>query len=71
MRQKYLMAAAGGKIRFAGRLGMFRYYDMHQAIGSGLKLSERLCAPFSRRVWGRNGREAGERNPAGEAGSNQ
>ena len=31
---------------FAGRLGTYRYLDMHQAIGSALNLYERKVAPL-------------------------
>jgi UDP-galactopyranose mutase len=31
---------------FAGRLGTYRYLDMHQAIGAGLSLYERKVAPL-------------------------
>jgi UDP-galactopyranose mutase len=41
---RYLEAAASlaGRVLFGGRLGDFRYYDMHQAVGRALTLSSEV-----------------------------
>ncbi len=40
------LAEAESNVIFAGRLGTYRYLDMHQAIGSALNLYERKVAPM-------------------------
>jgi UDP-galactopyranose mutase len=42
--QEYARAAEGlaGRVHFGGRLGQYRYYDMHQVIGAALAFVERL-----------------------------
>jgi UDP-galactopyranose mutase len=40
------MAQAVPNVIFGGRLGTYRYLDMHQAIGAALKLFENKIAPF-------------------------
>jgi UDP-galactopyranose mutase len=40
------LAEAEPNVIFAGRLGTYRYLDMHQAIGSALNLYERKIAPL-------------------------
>jgi len=44
------MAADLPNVRFGGRLGTYRYLDMHQAIGAALKLVDNEVAPFFRRT---------------------
>jgi UDP-galactopyranose mutase len=45
--QKYKkLAEAEPNVIFAGRLGTYRYLDMHQAIGAALRLYERKIAPM-------------------------
>ncbi|UQX87941.1 UDP-galactopyranose mutase [Jatrophihabitans telluris] len=38
--ERYAERAAASGVLFAGRLGDFRYYDMHQAVGRALTLAE-------------------------------
>ena len=38
-------AAAETNVHFGGRLGSYRYWDMHQAIGAALKAFENVVAP--------------------------
>jgi UDP-galactopyranose mutase len=46
MYEKYrAMAAAERQVIFAGRLGTYRYLDMHQAIGAALSIFERMIKP--------------------------
>jgi UDP-galactopyranose mutase len=46
MYEKYrAMAAAESRVIFGGRLGTYRYLDMHQAIGAALSLFERMIKP--------------------------
>jgi UDP-galactopyranose mutase len=40
-----VMAASEENVLFGGRLGTYRYLDMHQAIAAALKLFERVIAP--------------------------
>jgi UDP-galactopyranose mutase len=40
--------ALGGKVIFGGRLGAYRYYDMHQVIGAALTTVKQLCGGQSR-----------------------
>ncbi len=42
------MAAAVPNVIFGGRLGTYRYIDMHQAVASALKVFERDLAPYCR-----------------------
>ena len=39
------LAEAESRTIFGGRLGTYRYLDMHQAIGSALKVFENVIAP--------------------------
>ena len=39
------LAEAESHTIFGGRLGTYRYLDMHQAIGSALKVFENVIAP--------------------------
>jgi UDP-galactopyranose mutase len=55
--EQYLKEAGklNGTVRFAGRLGDYRYYNMDQAVARALHVFERLCvseaAPRRRREW--------------------
>lgn len=40
MLSKYNALAEQTSVMFAGRLGDFKYYDMHQAVGRSLTLAE-------------------------------
>ena len=40
------MTAAHPNVIFGGRLGSYKYLDMHQAIGAALKTFEREVEPF-------------------------
>jgi UDP-galactopyranose mutase len=40
------LAEAEANVIFAGRLGTYRYLDMHQAIGAALSLYEKKVAPL-------------------------
>ena len=40
------LARAVPNVIFAGRLGSYKYIDMHQAIGAALRVYEKLVAPF-------------------------
>lgn len=42
------LAEAEANVLFGGRLGTYRYLDMHQAIGAALKTVRREIAPFAR-----------------------
>jgi UDP-galactopyranose mutase len=42
------MAAAEPNVIFGGRLGTYRYLDMHQAIGAALRVYETRLSPFFR-----------------------
>ena len=39
------LADAEPNVIFGGRLGTYRYLDMHQAIGAALKVHENQIAP--------------------------
>jgi UDP-galactopyranose mutase len=41
-------AAAEPRVIFGGRLGTYRYLDMHQAIGAALRTFERVLLPLAR-----------------------
>jgi UDP-galactopyranose mutase len=46
MYEKYqALAAAENNVVFGGRLGTYRYLDMHQAIGAALSIFERVIRP--------------------------
>ena len=46
MYEKYrALAAAEKQVIFGGRLGTYRYLDMHQAIGAALSIFERMIKP--------------------------
>jgi UDP-galactopyranose mutase len=46
MYEKYqALADAERHVIFGGRLGTYRYLDMHQAIGAALSIFERLIKP--------------------------
>ncbi len=40
--RKYLQLSAGEKVRFGGRLGAYRYYDMDDVIAAALQEAEKL-----------------------------
>lgn len=40
------LAEAEPNVIFAGRLGTYRYLDMHQAIGAALNLFEKKVSPL-------------------------
>ena len=40
------MAKALTNVVFAGRLGSYKYIDMHQAIGAALRIYEKRVLPF-------------------------
>lgn len=42
----HAMTAAHPNVIFGGRLGSYKYLDMHQAIGAALKTFEREVEPF-------------------------
>jgi UDP-galactopyranose mutase len=42
------LAAREPNVIFGGRLGLYRYLDMHQAIGAALKVFSREIAPYVR-----------------------
>ncbi|MGY3486947.1 hypothetical protein ACVW1C_004830 [Bradyrhizobium sp. USDA 4011] len=42
----HAMKASHPNVVFGGRLGSYKYLDMHQAIGAALKTSEREVEPF-------------------------
>lgn len=42
-RYKQLMSELEGRVTFGGRLGEYRYYDMHQVIGAALSKVKGLC----------------------------
>jgi UDP-galactopyranose mutase len=46
LQERYLAAAAelDGRVLFGGRLGDFRYYDMHQAVARALGLAESVLS---------------------------
>ena len=44
--QKYQeKAAAEKRVIFGGRLGMYRYYDMHQVIAAALQTAQKELSP--------------------------
>ena len=47
MYEKYqALAEAQTQVIFGGRLGTYRYLDMHQAIGAALSTFERVIKPY-------------------------
>jgi UDP-galactopyranose mutase len=40
------MASAERQVFFGGRLGTYRYLDMHMAIGAALKMYDQRLRPF-------------------------
>lgn len=52
MFERYRALAAGlkGKVHFGGRLGEYRYYDMHQVIGAALAFCERVTGKTEQRA---------------------
>ena len=45
-----MAAALAGKVWFAGRLAVFQYYNMDQAVGRALSLVEKSLAPAVARM---------------------